>query len=124
MEQKTITAKLNDFRQSPRKMRLVASLLKGKNAERALVELSLLPKKSSAPLTKLIKSALANAKSQNVTADTLYIKRLSVDGGAILYRRRFRARGRVVPIRKRTSKVILVLGEKTVSIKNKKPIKS
>ena len=120
MEGKTITAKLNNFRQSPRKMRLVASLLKSKNAERALVELSLLPKKSAAPLTKLIKSALANAKSQDVTSDTLYIKRLSVDGGAILYRRRFRARGRVVPIRKRTSKVILVLGEKAVSIKNKK----
>lgn len=120
MEQKTITAKLNNFRQSPRKMRLVASLLNGKNVERALVALSLLPKKASAPITKLIKSALANAKSQNINSDSLVIKRLSVDGGAILYRRRFRARGRVVPIRKRTSKVILVLGEKAVSVKNKK----
>ncbi len=108
-----ITAKLNDYRQSPRKVRLVAGLVRGKKAEEAIDILTVTVKRASDPIISLIKSAIANAKTNfSLESDNLFIKSLNVDSGAILYRRMPRARGVAYPIRKRVSKVSLVLGVK------------
>jgi large subunit ribosomal protein L22 len=105
-----ITAKLNDYRQSPRKVRLVANLIKGKKIEDAKNTLTFLVKRASKPLLDLIASAVANAENNfNLTADKLFIKEFRVDGGAVLKRRRPRARGMAYPINKRTSHVFVDL---------------
>ena len=108
-----ITAKLNDYRQSPRKVRLVANLIRGKQAERAVELLSLTVKRAADPILNLLNSAIANAKNNfSLAVADLYVKSLSVDNGPILYRRMPRARGVAYPIRKRTSHVTLVLSTK------------
>lgn len=115
-----ITAKLNDYRQSPRKVRLVAGLLRGKSAVKALDILTVTVKRSADPISSLLKSAIANAKNNfSVDANDLFVKSLTVDNGAILYRRMPRARGTAYPIRKRTSHVTLVLGVKEAEVKTK-----
>jgi large subunit ribosomal protein L22 len=117
---KTATAKLNNYRHSPRKVRLVADLVRGKKLEKVLSEIKFLSKKASLPLEKLINSAVANAKGMGMEPNKLFIKKISVDAGPILYRRRFRARGRVMPIRKRTSHISLVLEEEPMKTIDKK----
>jgi large subunit ribosomal protein L22 len=113
-----ITAKLSDYRQSPRKVRLVSELVKGKPVSFAMDQLSILPKRASAPLMKLIASAIANAKNNfGLDVEALFVKEFRVDGGAILYRRMPRARGTSAPIRKRTSHVIVTLGVKEAPVK-------
>jgi large subunit ribosomal protein L22 len=116
-----ITAKLNDYRQSPRKVRLVAGLICGKKVESAIDLLTVTVKRASDPMLSLLNSAIANAKNNfSLNAEDLYIKSLTVDNGAILYRRMPRARGVAYPIRKRVSKVTLVLGVKEVEIVKEK----
>lgn len=106
-----ITAKLNDYRQSPRKVRLVANLIRGKKALAAIDILTVTVKRASDPIASLIQSAIANAKNNfNLIPEDLFVKSLTVDNGAILYRRMPRARGVAYAIRKRTSHVNLVLG--------------
>lgn len=117
---KTVSASLNEYRQSPRKVRLVADLLRGKKVDDAKVALQFAVKKASHPLTKLLDSAIANAKNRDIDPKTLFVKTIMVDGGAILYRRMPRARGRAVLIRKRSSHVKLVLAEKEEAPKAKK----
>lgn len=108
-----ITAKLNDYRQSPRKVRLVANLIKGKKAEEAIDILTVTIKRASDPIIALLKSAIANAKNNfSVAVEDLFVKSLTVDNGAILYRRMPRARGVAYAIRKRVSHINLVLGVK------------
>lgn len=109
---KTVSAKLNMLRQSPRKVRLAADAIRGKAVSDALVALSFLNKSAASPIKKLVQSAAANAKGLGLDPDQLKVKKISVDTGTILYRRRFRARGRVMPVRKRTSHISLVLEEK------------
>jgi large subunit ribosomal protein L22 len=105
-----ITAKLNDYRQSPRKVRLVANLVKGQKVEDARGSIKFLIKRASKPLSDLLESAIANAVHNfNLTADKLYIKEFRVDGGATLKRRMPRARGMAYPINKRTSHVFIEL---------------
>lgn len=101
-------AELKNYRQSPRKVRLVADAIRGKKVEEALDILDFIPKRSSLPLKKLIASAHANAEK----APNLFIKKITVDAGAILYRRRPRSHGMANPIRKRTSRVSIVLAPK------------
>ena len=108
----TAKAILKDYRQSPRKLRLVANLIKGKKVAEALANLEFLGKRASLPVKKLIKSAISNAKELNLNYQDLFVKEIKVDEGKILYRRRYRARGRTMPIRKRTSHVSLVLAER------------
>ncbi len=131
-----ITAKLNDYRQSPRKVRLVANLIKGKKVLEATDILMVTVKRASDPILALLKSAIANAKNNfNIVAEDLYVKSLSVDNGAILYRRMPRARGVAYAIRKRVSHLNLILGvkeekevqaekEKIEAPKAKKPAKT
>jgi len=105
-----ITARLNDYRQSPRKVRLVANLVKGKKIEDVKNTLAFLVKRASKPLSDLIDSAVANASHNfNISADQLYVKEFRVDEGAVLKRRMPRARGMAFPINKRTSHIFLEL---------------
>ncbi len=115
-----ITAQLNEYRQSPRKVRLVSNLIRGKKAEEAIDILTVTVKRASDPIIALLKSAIANAKNNfSVAPEDLYVKALTVDGGAILYRRMPRARGMAYTIRKRTSHLKLVL-----SVKEEKEVKT
>ena len=95
---------------SPRKVRLVANLIKGMEAERAVVELQYRLKRAALPLCKLLQSAIANAKHNfQVEKGGLYVKKIVVGEGPTLKRYRARAFGRAATIRNRTSHVSLVL---------------
>ena len=96
---------------APRKVRLVASLLRGMDVGRAELELRNLSKAASAPLGKLLKSAIRNAVHDlQQDASLLYVKKITVDGGPMMKRMMPRAFGRGATIRKRMSHVSLVLG--------------
>lgn len=109
---KEITAKLNSYRQSPRKMRLVADSIRGKSVEEAKARLGFVVKRASGPLQKLLNSAIANAKNMGAEEKDLKVKSITVNAGKILYRRRPAAHGSAHPIHKRTSHVTLVLEER------------
>jgi len=105
-----ITARLNDYRQSPRKVRLVANLIKGKKVEDAKNILTFTVKRASNPILDLLNSAVANAKSNfNLERDILFIKNITVNEGVVLKRRMPRARGMAYPIKKRNSHVCIEL---------------
>lgn len=109
---------LKNYRQSPRKVRLVANLIKGKNIAQADLELSFLIKRGALPLKKLLLSAVANAeKNFNVDVSNLIVKEISVDKGVVLKRHMPRARGSASRINKRSSHITIVLGEKGESKK-------
>lgn len=118
-------ASLTNYRQSPRKVRLVANLMKGKTVPMALEQLRFLPKRASLPLAKLLKSAVANlpANQQGDEALAQLVVMVEVNAGPTLKRSRPRARGSASRINKRTSKVNLVLrpaAEKKSKIKSAK----
>lgn len=104
-----VTASLNNYRQSPRKVRLVANLIKGKSVDQATAMLTFAPKVAATPMLKLLNSAVANAKNLNVAVDTLVVKGVTVNKGPIMKRMMPRARGRGFPIHKHTSHVVLTL---------------
>ena len=106
-------AQLNDYRQSPRKVRLVANTLRGKSVEEAITALSFIPKLSALPLQKLLISALANAKNLSLPTESLVVKSIEVNSGTTLYRRRPRSKGMANPIRKRTSHISVTLANPT-----------
>lgn len=107
-----ITAQLNDYRQSPRKVRVVATSIKGKSVKEAKNQLQFVTKRASGPLEKLLNSAVANAKDLGVEAENLFVKSITVNAGKILYRRRPVSHGSAHTIHKRTSHVKIILGEK------------
>jgi len=115
-------ATLSDYRQSPRKVRIVADMVRGKKVEEALITLSFVPKRSAEPLQKLIASALANARNLEIPLEDLVVKEISVNGGKILYRRLPMSRGRAFTIRKRTSHVDVVLAAGKPSAKKLKKL--
>jgi large subunit ribosomal protein L22 len=109
MEVKT---KLRHLRISPRKVRLVVDVIRGMEVRKALAQLRVINKRAVQPLTKLLQSAVANAKNNfELAEDNLYIKEIRVDKGSTLHRWQPRARGRATPIRKRSSHVSLILAE-------------
>ncbi len=112
-----VTATLSNYRQTPRKVRLVATLLKGKPVSDALLEVKLLDKRAAAPIEKLIRSAVANAKAQGLSVDDLFVTELRVDKGVVMKRIMPRAMGRAFPILKRSSHITVVLGEKEKNTK-------
>ena len=117
---------LKNYRQSPRKVRLVANLVRGKKVDRALTLLSATDKKSTTSLKKLVESAIANAKSSGTKKEDLIIKEIQVNEGIVFKRYKPRARGRASAIRKKTSHVSIVLGEqlkKTQTTKDKEQTK-
>ena len=109
-------AKLNNCPTSPRKMRLVADLVRGEKVERALHILKFSSKESSRRLEKLLVSALANWQAKNEEANMeeaeLFVQEIRVDGGSMLKRLRPAPQGRAHRIRKRSNHVTLVLGAK------------
>ncbi len=106
-------AKLNNCPTSPRKMRLVADLVRGKQIENALAILRFNPKEASRRLEKLLLSAIANWEAKNEEASIedadLYIKEIRVDGGTMLKRLRPAPQGRAHRIRKRSNHVTMIL---------------
>jgi len=113
-------ARLKNYRQSARKVRLVADTIRGKKVTDAITHLAFVPKRASLAVKKLVESALANAKhNHNMNEEDLFVKEIRVDEGFTMYRYRMRARGSVAPIRKRTSHISVVLGEKDGAKKSK-----
>jgi large subunit ribosomal protein L22 len=101
---------------SPRKMRIVANMIRGKNVDEAIATLKFLPKKSAKIVEKLIHSAAANADDLSkgkVDVDALFVKSIAVDNGPIQKRWMPRAMGRANRIQKRTSHVTVVVAEAT-----------
>jgi len=113
------TAKLTGYRQAPRKVRLVAGLVRGKMVEQALVELDHRAKRAAPVFVKLIKSAVANAKALGLDVTALKIKELRVDQGPIMKRNRPRAQGRAFPIHKHTSHILVTLVDMNAEKKQK-----
>ena len=106
-------AKLNNCPTSPRKMRLVADLIRGEKAEKALQILRFSQKEASRRLEKLVMSAISNWQAKNEDADVeeadLFIKEIRVDGGTMLKRLRPAPQGRAHRIRKRSNHVTVVI---------------
>jgi len=109
-----VIAKLTNCPTSPRKMRLVADLVRGVEVEKALQILKFSSKEASINLEKLLLSAVANWQAKNEDADIeeaeLFVKEIRVDGGSMLKRLRPAPQGRAHRIRKRSNHVTLVLG--------------
>lgn len=98
---------------SARKVRLVVDLIRGKSLAEALAILRLTPKAASVPVSKVVKSAAANAEHNNkLDKNKLYIKKIVVDEGPTMKRFLPRAKGRAGSIFKRTSHITVVLAEK------------
>lgn len=102
-------ASVKNYRQAPRKVRLIADLVRGKDVEHAITVLTHLQKKGANPFKKLIESAVANAKEQGIEKDSLIVKEIKVDKGFTFKRFRPRARGRASSIHKHTSNVLVKL---------------
>lgn len=109
-----VTAKLNNLRMAPRKVRLVVNLIKGMDVKTARGQLQFMDKKAASLILKLLNSGLANAKHNfNLEENNFYIAKLVVEAGPSLKRWLPRAMGRATPILKRTCAISLVLDEKT-----------
>lgn len=108
----TITAKLNYLRIAPRKVRLVADLIRGKQVPEAQAILNFTTKKATGPILKLLNSALANAKNTyQLESAGLCISEIKVNEGPKYKRWRSMSRGQAYEIQKKTSHIVLVLSE-------------
>ncbi len=120
-ERKTIAfAKLNDCPTSPRKMRLVADLVRGVDVDRALAILKFTNKEAAIRLEKLLLSAIANWQAKNeglrLEDSNVFVKEIKVDGARMLKRLRPAPQGRGFRIRKRSNHVTLVLDTKVIAV--------
>ena len=101
------------IRVSPRKTRQVVDLIRGKHVQEALAILRFIPRRSSRPLEKALKSAVANAEhNYSMSAEDLYVNRVFVDQGPTLKRFQPRAMGRVDVRRHRTSHITVVVSDR------------
>ncbi len=106
-------ATLSNYRQAPRKIRLIANSLRGKKVTQAQTELRFMVKRGALPIEKLLASAVANAmQTSGINKESLFIKEIRVDKGTVLKRSMPRAFGRASAINKRSSHVTIVLAEK------------
>ncbi len=105
-------AVLKNYRQSPRKVRLIADLVRGKKVADALATLRFVDKRAAQPFAKVIESAIANAKQHGADEAKLFIKTVAVDKGTVLKRSMPRARGSASRINKRNSHITVELGVK------------
>ncbi len=106
-------ARLRNLPTSPRKMRLLADLIRGMEVENALNTLKFSTKHPSVPLEKLLLSAVANWRVKNEGVDVadanLYVKTIFVDGGRVLKRMRPAPQGRAYRVRKRSNHITLIV---------------
>ena len=111
-------AKLNNCPTSPRKMRLIADLIRGMDAEKALSELKHNPKEASIRMEKLLLSALANWEAKNdgknMDESNLYVSEVKVDSGRMLKRIQPAPQGRAHRIRKRSNHVTIVVDSREI----------
>ena len=120
-----VTASLKNYRIAPRKMRLVADMIRGKGVMQAGLILAHADKKGKHPLATLLDSAMANAVNNfKLDRDTLIVKEIRVDQGYVLKRSMPVSRGSAHPIKKRTSHVSIVLAPAEVKAKKAKPAKT
>ena len=106
-------ANLKYLRISPRKVKIVLDLIRGKSVAQAMNILALTPKAAAEPLAKLVKSAAANAENNHgMDPEKLYVAFALADPGPIIKRFRPRAQGRAYRINKRTTHITVVLKEK------------
>ncbi len=110
---------LKNYRQAPRKVRLVAGLIKGKPVAVAELELKHLAKRAALPMEKLLASAVANAKVGGADVANLFVKDVTVDKGIVMKRHMPRAFGRASAIHKHSSHVTLTLAETGVKEEKK-----
>ena len=117
-------AKLNNYPTSPRKMRLLADLIRGLEVEKALGILQFNPKHPAVPMYKLLKSAINNWEQKNsdekVEDAGLIVKTIMVDGGRVIKRMRPAPQGRGYRIRKRSNHVTIIVDSK--NSRNKPPV--
>ena len=123
-ELKTVAfAKLNECPTSPRKMRLVADMIRGKKVDTALAMLRFSTKEASVRLEKLLLSALSNWQAKNeslkIEEQELVVKEVHVDGGRMLKRMRPAPQGRGYRVRKRSNHVTLIVDTKAVKKETK-----
>lgn len=115
-------AKLNNCPTSPRKMRLLADLIRGQRVEKALFMLQFNPKEASVRLEKLLKSAISNWQAKNEGSRfeeaNLVVKEVFVDGGRQLKRMRPAPQGRGYRVRKRSNHVTLIVDSLTTEASN------
>ncbi|MCK4276767.1 MAG: 50S ribosomal protein L22 [Phycisphaerae bacterium] len=104
-------AKHRFARISPTKVRLMADMIRGRDAQEAVDVLSFAPNRAAGIITKVLNSALANANEAEADVDRLYVKEVRVDGGPAMRRYRPKDRGRMHPIDKRTSHILVVVDE-------------
>ncbi len=110
-------ARLRNLPTSPRKMRLLADLIRGMEVENALNTLKFSTKHPSVPLEKLLLSAVANWRVKNEGVDVaeanLYVKTIFVDGGRVLKRMRPAPQGRAYRVRKRSNHVTIIVDSRS-----------
>lgn len=112
-----VEATLNNLRIAPRKVRLVTHSIVGLPVATALVQLRRQVKRSSLPITVLLKSAIANAKNNfKLAEETLFVKEVRVGDGVRLKRFTPKAFGQATPILRRTSKVQIILDERAPKV--------
>ncbi len=103
---------LKNYRQSPRKVRLLADLVRGKKVTVALARLQFVDKRASGPFIKVIESALANATNAGEQKESLVISKVEVNKGTVTKRFMPRARGSASPINRRSSHISVELARK------------
>lgn len=116
-----ITASLHNYRIAPRKVRLIADMIRGKNVAQAKVILSLASKQARHPIADLIDSAVANASHNfKIGPEGLIVKEIRVDQGFVMKRSMPVSRGSAHPIAKRTSHISIILAVAETPIKKAK----
>lgn len=115
-----VTVKEKFNRTAPRKLRLVANLIRGWQTQKALNQLRFIPKAAAQDLTKTLQSALGAAKESNLDLDKTFIKSLMINEGPSIKRRVMMSRGRATQVKKRMSHIIMTVAEQELT----KPEKS
>ena len=119
-------AKLNNYPTSPRKMRLLADLIRGMEVDKALGILQYNPKHPAVPMFKLLKSAINNWEQKNADEKVedagLIVKTIMVDGGRVIKRMRPAPQGRGYRVRKRSNHVTIIVDSKPVKAVKEKTV--
>ncbi|MCX6740578.1 MAG: 50S ribosomal protein L22 [Candidatus Parcubacteria bacterium] len=120
-----VKAQLKYLRMSPKKLRLIADIIRGMKVEDALIQLSFVNRLARKPIIKLLNSAIANAVNNfNLKKDNLMVKEIKVDMAGMLKRWQYKAHGRATPLRKRNAHILLVLEEIVPSKTKAKKVKA